>query len=205
MIDELIQKLIDTERKEIGYSPGSGRAKYFSGIKPETSITAWCLMLQIYCMVMAFGEKYARRLMFSQEHWMYFVSALFLRYQEHGLLADIPQKGDFAFFLDKNGIYNHIGLVSDAWRNGFSAIEGNVCDTVKEIDYWFGEVDNVAFAHVPYWAITGLSGHWLKERGMLTYVFPDGTNPKNGWYIIDGKKYTFDQNGHVVNEEDAGS
>lgn len=202
VIDGLIERLIKTERNEIGYSPHGERAKYFSGIKPETSITAWCLIFQIYCMIKAFGEKNARRLMFSQEHWMYFVSALFLRYQEHGLIVDVPQKGDFVFFLDKDGIYNHIGLISEINRNRFSAIEGNVSDTVVEKDYWFGETDNVAFAHVPYWSIADLAGYWLKENGALTYMFPDGINPRNGWYLIDRKKYVFDKNGNVIREDE---
>ncbi len=130
---EKIQKVIDIASAELGYlekrsnsyldskTANAGSAnytKYWRDIKPSYQAQPWCAAFVSWCMMKAFGQANAQKLL---KHWPYVycptMSGLFT-------MRTKPQAGDIVIF-NHSGVFTHTGLVVSTTSSTFTTIEGN--------------------------------------------------------------------------------
>lgn len=128
-----IDKLIQIAKNEIGYlekasnsqldnkTANAGSAnytKYWRDIKPDYQGQPWCAAFVSWCMMKAFGQEKAKKLL---KHWPYVycptLGNLFTRNAN-------PKIGDIVIFYH-NGTFTHTGIVTAVIGDRFYTIEGN--------------------------------------------------------------------------------
>lgn len=131
--EQAIGKVIAIATAEIGYlekksnaqlddkTANAGTAnytKYWRDIKPEYQGQPWCAAFVTWCMVQAFGQDNAKKLL---KHYPYVycptMSSLFT-------LNANPKRGDIVIFY-RNGTFAHTGIVTAVNGDYFTTIEGN--------------------------------------------------------------------------------
>ena len=128
-----IDKLIQIAKNETGYlekasnsqldnkTANAGSAnytKYWRDIKPDYQGQPWCAAFVSWCMMKAFGQEKAKKLL---KHWPYVycptLGNLFTRNAN-------PKIGDIVIFYH-NGTFTHTGIVTAVIGDRFYTIEGN--------------------------------------------------------------------------------
>lgn len=130
---EAINKVLAVAKAEIGYlekksnaqldskTANAGSAnytKYWRDVKPAYQGQAWCACFVGWCLMQAFGQTAAQKLL---KHWPYVycptLGSLFTKYAN-------PQVGDIVIFY-RSGRFSHTGIVTSVSGDKFTTIEGN--------------------------------------------------------------------------------
>lgn len=84
----------------------------------------WCAVFVEWCFIRAFGVELARKVL---PHGIYSAGCTQARamYSAAGLLSDLPQFGDQAFFKNSAGQIVHTGLVVNLTKDTIQTVEGN--------------------------------------------------------------------------------
>lgn len=101
------------------------------------------------------------------------------------------------YYLDDNGVM-HTGWLFDKGYNGWFLLSNNgdmLTGWQKVKDKWYYLAPATTNSTIKGKMITG----WLKDNGKWYYLDPsNGHMYADGTYVIEGKKYTFDKSGALV-------
>lgn len=142
LIDNMINKLIDTALSQVGYQEGKNNknkfAEYLDSINyyqpQKKQNVAWCSIFVTYCFVKTFGEVLARKILFQPQWNNYSASCSYQYeyYKKNKATSKTPKKG-YQIFFGKD--CTHTGLVYKVDSKKVYTIEGNKGDQVKKCSY----------------------------------------------------------------------
>lgn len=96
----------------------------------------WCDIFVDYCFLECFGYDNALRLLCQPEKSLGAACRYSLKYYHRaGRFDKIPAIGAQIFFLDKNGVSHHTGIVENYDANHIYTIEGNQGNEVTRMTY----------------------------------------------------------------------
>ena len=136
-VDEVINAVINTAKKELGYLEKKSNAqlddktnnagynnytKYWRDIKPDYQGQPWCACFVSWVFKQVFGLETAKKLL---KHWPYvYCPTLGNLFTKHAN----PEVGDIVIFY-RNGVFAHTGIVISVNGDYFETIEGNASST----------------------------------------------------------------------------
>lgn len=142
LIDNMINKLIDTALAEVGYKEGpNNKNKYAAELDSinyyapqKKQNVAWCSIFVTWCFYKTFGAKISRKMLFQPVIDNYAASCKFQYdyYKKNKATSTTPKKG-YQIFFGKT--CNHTGLVYKVDSKKVYTVEGNKADQVKKCSY----------------------------------------------------------------------
>lgn len=168
-LQEAVNKLLDTARKELNYREGyNNYIKYaqnswdnqFYGWELQNQ--PWCDVFVDWCFCETFGLQTGAAMTYQtvgSGSALCSASASF--YEKNNAFYNYPQPGDQVFFFNSGDI-NHTGLVESVVGSGanwtsFTTIEGNSSDQVARRTYNRGDNKVAGFGR-PKWSLVAQGG-----------------------------------------------
>ena len=168
-LQEAVNKLLDTARKELNYHEGyNNYIKYAQGNWDnqfygwELQNQPWCDVFVDWCFCETFGLQTGAAMTYQtvgSGSALCSASASF--YEKNNAFYNYPQPGDQVFFYS-GGAINHTGLVESVIGSGanwtsFTTIEGNSSDQVARRTYNRGDNKVAGFGR-PKWSLVAQGG-----------------------------------------------